>query len=505
MSPIELRITPKLLQQQRLILTQDLQLFLKLIHMTTIELSEYLEQELIENPALEEEAQDTDDNNNDLLESVINLTPKDKNLLRTNEQEVPYLKDSNSEGDDELSWENTLHCSESLLDYLRWQLKLSDLSTDEQQVASLIIGNTNEDGYLEVDMKEIAIDLIKTKPKTNDNIQNKTISEEQRIDLYNELIENDQGYIDLIESVLKKIQTSFDPPGVCARNLNEALKIQLEDIGYQADSIEIRVVNSFLENVSKKEFKKIAENLGVSEELVKKAVSVILTLEPKPGRPFYKKDSEKYIVPDFFVYKVGDGLQIQLNREFPKVRVSHYYKNLINKGKLTEETKKYIKEKLQSAQRIIKCLEERDTAMRKIITKIVDYQKDFFEYGTDYIKPLRLKDIAHDKDVDVHESTVSRITSRRYIYTPQGIIELKSLFSRKIETSHGPDISFEKVKSILKEIIATEIPESPYSDEDISKILERRNIKVARRTISKYRKVLNIPSSSQRTVTKDSN
>ncbi|MFQ5786754.1 MAG: RNA polymerase sigma-54 factor, partial [Thermodesulfobacteriota bacterium] len=241
------------------------------------------------------------------------------------------------------------------------------------------------------------------------------------------------------------------------------------------------------------------------EELVEKAVSVISTLEPKPGRPFYKKDTEKYIVPDFFVYKVGDDLQIQLNREFPKVRVSHYYKNLINKGKLTNETKKYIKEKLESAQRIIKCLEERDTTIRKVITKIVEYQKDFFEYGRDYLKPLRLKDIAHDKDVEVHESTVSRITSRRHIYTPQGLIELKSLFSRKVETYHGPDISFQRVKSMVKEIITNEIPESPYSDEDISKILERKNIKVARRTISKYRKILNIPSSSQRMATKVSN
>jgi len=504
MTLVDLRTSVRLLQQQRLILTQDLQLFLKLIHMTTIELSEYLDQQLIENPALEEEARDPDDDNDELLQNDLSLTSKDENLLRANDQEMPHLKGSISEGDDELSWENNLSSPDSLLDYLKWQLKLSDFSNEEQRVASIIIGNTNEDGYLEVDLEEIAIDSISSRNNTDGDLQNRAISEEQEKELDKEPIENDRSHIELVESVLKKIQTSFDPPGVCARNLNEALKIQLEDIGYQADSVELRIVNNFLENVSKKEFNKIAENLGVSEELVEKAVSVISTLEPKPGRPFYKRDSEKYIVPDFFVYKVGDELQIQLNRQFPKVRVSHYYKRLIDKGKLTDETKKYIKDKLQSAQRIIKCLEERDTAIRKVITKIVEYQKDFFEYGRDYIRPLRLKDIAQDKDVHVHESTVSRITSRRYVYTPQGIIELKSLFSRKIETSHGPDISFERVKSILKEIIANEIPESPYSDEDISKILERKNIKVARRTISKYRKILKIASSSQRMVTKDS-
>jgi len=165
---------------------------------------------------------------------------------------------------------------------------------------------------------------------------------------------------------------------------------------------------------------------------------------------------------------------------------------------VTSKVKKYIKEKLESAQRIIKCLEERDSAIKKVITKIVDHQKDFFEHGREYIKPLRLKDIAQDEDVKVHESTVSRITSRRYIYTPQGLIELKSLFSRKIETSVGENISFERVKSILRDIIANESPKSPYSDEDISRILERKKIKLARRTISKYRKILNIPPSHER-------
>ncbi len=144
----------------------------------------------------------------------------------------------------------------------------------------------------------------------------------------------------------------------------------------------------------------------------------------------------------------------------------------------------------------MRCLEERDEAIRKILRKIVDIQKDFFEHGTDYIKPLRLKDVA--ESVGVHESTVSRITSRRYIYTPQGISELKSLFSRKIETSHGKEISFEKVKSLIKVIVKDEPPKTPYSDEDISKILERRNIKVARRTVAKYRKILGIQSSSKR-------
>jgi RNA polymerase sigma-54 factor len=237
----------------------------------------------------------------------------------------------------------------------------------------------------------------------------------------------------------------------------------------------------------------------LSIEEVEQAASVISSFEPKPGRPFYSRDAAKYVVPDFYVYKVENDLNIQLNRDFPKVRISHQYRTLFKQGtNLSVDVKKYIKEKLEAAQRMIKCLEEREQVVKKVVKKIVEHQRDFFEYGKDQIKPLRLKDIAHDKDINVHESTVSRITSRRYIHTPQGIIELKSLFSRGIETYQGEEISFEKVKAIIKDIIATESSENPYSDEDISRMLERRNIKIARRTIAKYRKILKIPSSSER-------
>ena len=165
---------------------------------------------------------------------------------------------------------------------------------------------------------------------------------------------------------------------------------------------------------------------------------------------------------------------------------------------MSPETKKFLKEKLESAKRVIKGIRERESAIIKVLKKIVDVQRDFFFYGNNFIKPLRLKDIAEDESVKVHESTVSRITSKRYISTPNGVIPLRSLFSRKIETKHGSDVSFERVKSIIEDLISNEKQDSPYSDEDISKILEIRNIKLARRTVAKYRKLLNIPSSSKR-------
>ena len=496
MNSIDLKISPKLLQQQRLILTQDLQLFLRLIQMTTIELSQYLEEQLLENPALEE-AKETNDITEENSENEFDFKTIDTRIFKEDHHALRISRDFIGDTDDEFSWENGVSTPDSLLDHLKWQLNLSDFSPEEREIASIIIGNTNEDGYLEAELEEVASTLIKSKNTDNSPSDDSIPSKEDAIP------KPDTSFVKSVEEVLKKIQLSFDPVGVCARDLKESLKIQLDDLGYKHNCLEIIIIDNHLQSVSNKKYSDIANNLAVPVKDVEKAVSVIASLEPKPGRPFYTKDSEKYIVPDFFVHKLGNELQIQLNREFPKVRVGQYYKNLINKGMLSSETKKYIKERIESAQRIVKCLEEREATIKKVIRKIVEHQKDFFEFGREYIKPLRLKDIAQDKDVSVHESTVSRITSRRYIHTPQGVIELKSLFSRKIETSEGLDISFERVKSLLKEIIANEQPDCPYSDEDISKIFERKNIKVARRTISKYRKILNIPPSSERIAFKE--
>lgn len=499
MSSIELKTTPRLLQQQRLILTQDLQLFLKLIQMTTIELSEYLEEQLLENPALEE-VQETVEKTETPSEGQIDSKLEEPLPLPNTHDDAPFTRDFTSDGEDEYSWENNISSTDSLTDYLRWQLGLLDLSDFERYIASIIIGNINEDGYLEAGLEEIVWILRNSIPKADGSSESNPLAEGHDPNYLPLIAELDSSKI---EAVLKKLQSSFDPPGVCARDLKESLIIQLKELGYQEGGVETTIVTNHLDDVSKKRYDEIANNLSITKEDVKKVADLISTLEPKPGRPFYSRDSDKYIVPDFFIYKVGDELQLQLNKDVPKVRVSHYYRTLLNKGPLAPDVKKYIKEKLESAQRIIKCLEERDSAIRKVINKIVDYQRDFFEHGREHIKPLRLKDIAQHEDVNVHESTVSRITSRRYIYTPQGLIELKSLFSRKIETSVGESISFERVKSILRDIIDNELPESPYSDEDISRILERKKIKLARRTISKYRKMMNIPPSHERTSVKE--
>lgn len=482
--------------QQRLILTQELQLFLKLIQMTTLELKDYLEEQLIENPTLEENEEPPDKSESSSSEEEFDLGSLGaERLLGGGDDDMPHYssRELDAGGEDEQPWESRVTSADSLNDHLKWQLEVSDLTPMEKEMASVIIGNTNEDGYLEIDVDEI-LELylqehgaLSAAPGDNGN----GAGEAAHAAL-------DEGELRReIEEILIIVQTTFDPTGTCSRNLKECLRIQALDLGYKEDGLEVRIIDGYLEELENTDIPKMAGELGCTPAEVKDALSVISSLEPRPGRPFYKKDTEKYIVPDFYVYKIGNELQVQLNRDFPKVRISSYYRSLLKKEKsLPPEAKQFIKEKIEAAQRIMKCLDEREAAVKKIISKIVDVQRDFFEHGRDYIKPLILKDVA--QSVGVHESTVSRITSRRYIQTPQGTIELKSLFSRKIETSHGKEVSFERVKSMIREIVAEELPDSPYSDEDISKILERKNVKVARRTVAKYRKALKIPSSSAR-------
>jgi len=483
--------------QQRLVLTQELQLFLKLIQMTTLELKDYLEEQLIENPTLEE-SQDAKEKTEESSNEEFDLSSiGDDRVLGNQGNDIPHYSSREffDDSEEESPWENRISSADSLIDHLRWQVNISDFSQEEKEIASAIIGNTNEDGYLETDIEEIALIYL-------NQIQNtENLNSEKEEDGKNKITVNDstcsEDIINMAKAVLDKIQSSFDPTGVCSRNLKECLKTQALDLGYPEDGLIVEMINEHFEEINENDLTNIEDVLQDSTPEIQEAMAVILSLEPRPGRPFFAQDSEKYIVPDFYVYNVGDELQIQLNRDFPRVRISNYYKNLIKKEKtLPPEAKQFIKEKLEAAHRIMKCLDEREETVKKIISKIVDIQREFFEHGKEYIKPLILKDIA--QSVGVHESTVSRITSRRYIQTPQGTIELKSLFSRRIESSQGKEISFEKVKSIMKNIIAGEMHESPYSDEDISKMFERRNITVARRTVAKYRKILKIPSSSAR-------
>ena len=353
MNSINTKTTQKLTQEQRPILTQELQLFLKLIQMTTLELKEYLEDQLVENPVLEvaEERNKESGVSSDLPESETQSNPSEMqaNNGENSEEEFDFkqIEDSpfrdsqegfsfgefSEEYEEETPWENRVSSNESLLDHLDWQLSLSDFSPEERAIASVIIGNINEDGYLEVEPKEIAIQVLENKFKLDPDSVIKDKPEEERKLLYENLVKSDGSYVDMVEKVLGKIQHTFDPTGVGARDLKECLKIQAEDLGFKNDKAIMRIIESHLEDVSNKDYKKIADALGTSLEEVENAASIISSFEPRPGRPFYQQDTEKYIMPDFYVYKVGNDLQIQLNRDFPRIRINQYYRNLFKQGR----------------------------------------------------------------------------------------------------------------------------------------------------------------------------
>ncbi len=483
MSEFKLKQSPNLVQQHKLILTQELQLFLKLIQMNTLELKDYLEEQLVENPTLEEtqeEPSEKSSEDTELEEFENNLLNKIKSQ---DNNDYPHSREFFSDLEEDNPWENRITKPESLLEHLNWQLKMSDLDDKDTEIASLIIGNINEDGYLETSLNELTDKLL----RSNSDIYLDKKSYENNFELFSKKI----------KKVLNIIQTTFDPVGIGCTSLAECLRIQAIDLGYGENSDIVKIINDHLEDISNNNYVKISEELNLSEEEIINIEQIISSFEPKPGRPYFSKDTHKYIIPDFYIYRVGNELQLQFNRSFPRLRISMYYRNLIKKHKtLPKDTRLYLKEKIESAQRILKCLEERETTIRKVLTEILRVQKDFFEHGKNYIKPLRLKDVA--EVVGVHESTVSRITSKRYIQCPQGVIELKTLFSRGVDTSSGKQLSFERVKTMIKDIINSESDGCAFSDEDISKILLRKNVKVARRTVAKYRKILGIPTSSKR-------
>lgn len=468
MSGFGLSQTPDAVQKQKLVLTQHLRLFLSLVQMNTVDLRQYLEEQLAENPALEEDPDSSLDAEEEYPgESLMNdLTPA--------ETDYQAPEGFSAETGEETTWENQIPDQDSLFEHLHWQLSMTDFSERQKQTASLIIGNINEDGYLEIELEEIA----------------RLIAEEGSS-------EADGDCMEEITWVAGKIRTTFDPVGVASRSLSECLAAQALDLGYERESPLVRAIESHIDDLGRKNYENICAGLDISRQEILEIEAVITSLEPKPGRPYYTKDATRNIVPDFYVYKVGDDLQVQSNRSFPKLRISSYCtKILADRANLTGETTDYLRGKIEAARRIVRCIEERETTIRKVMEKIVDEQREFFDHGSSHIKPLKLKDVADT--VGIHESTVSRVTSRKYVQCPHGVVELKKLFSREVRSSNGQKVSLERIKSMIREIVDEEPAQCAFSDEDISRILSMKNIKVARRTVAKHRKTLGIPSSSKR-------
>lgn len=473
----ELKQNLKLAQQ--LIMTPQLQQAIKLLQLSRVELVEAVQQELEENPMLEEVTGD-DESEDDLQPEVEEIRAAERPAELTGEGDGKeefdwdsYLEDYGPVGvsyqREEVegpTWENILSWKPSLIDHLSWQLRLSKLSELEVRVGEQILGNIDGNGYLTSSVEEIA--------------------EAEKVDAA------------LVEGVLKKIQ-EFDPPGVAARDLKECLLIQARVLGVETPLIE-QILTNHIKDLETKNYNQIARKLKVQLSEVLDAVAVISQMDPKPGIA-YSEEREEYIVPDVFVLKVGDEYKIVLNEDgLPKLRISNFYKEILGGvgGAKKAGCKEYIKDRIQSATWLIKSIQQRQRTIYKVSESIVKFQKDFFDRGIQYLKPMILRDVA--EDVGMHESTISRVTTNKYMHTPRGIFELKYFFNSRIGMTDGESIASKSVQEEIRKIIQAEDKAKPLSDSELVDILRKSGIAIARRTVAKYREMMGILPSSKRKV-----
>jgi RNA polymerase sigma-54 factor len=486
---------------QNLVMTPQLQQAIKLLQLNHMELAELINQELTENPVLEEinENEAPQDNletaagdesfdpeiqqQNDEASQVQEPKPEDQMLSGKDEVNWDaYLEDFNENSstapsmketsDETPTYENTLTKTTSLEEHLQWQLSMLNLMDNEQRVAQLIISALNDDGYFEGDLPQISI----------------------------------QAGIELedAEEILKMIQ-NFDPIGIGARNLKECLMIQARLLLPRQPLVETMIENHMVE-LEKHNIPAIAKTLNLPIEQIVEAQKVIHEFEPRPGSLFTEPDTQ-YIQPDIYINKVGNQYVIHMNDDgIPRLRVSNYYKTIVQKeaaeGKISGnpaggKAKEYVQDKLRAAMWLIRSIQNRQKTIYKVTEAILARQREFFEKGSQFLKPMVLKDIA--ADVGMHESTISRVTTNKYVHTPVGTFELKYFFNSSINSSDGGDaLASSAVKERIKQLITREDPKKPLSDQQVVDMLSKENIDIARRTVAKYREMLNILPSSKR-------
>jgi len=356
--------------------------------------------------------------------------------------------------------ENIVSKSLSLWDHLDWQSNLTFFDKKDKEIAQFIIGNINEDGYLVASIEEIAETLDVSEDKVN--------------------------------QVREKIKR-FDPVGVASLSVQEALTTQMDYFELD-DDITRKIVSELLHLLEKSDFSQLAKELGISLDEVKPHLDAIKALDPTPGRK-YSQEKTSYVVPDIIVTKEGEELKININDEgLPRLRVNAFYKKLLSKAsKENPDAYRFMKEKMKKAFWFLRSLDQRDQTIYKVAKYIVDKQKDFFEKGLEYIKPLTLIELA--QEIGVHESTVGRVVANKYIMTPRGVFSLKYFFHKSLSGDFGEEVSSLRVKDRVKKLIENEDHKNPLSDIEIGNSLAKENFRIARRTVAKYRKQLKIPPS----------
>ena len=479
MAGLDLRQQQKLTQQ--LVMTQQLQQAIKLLQLNQLELIEHVQTELLENPTLEEipgtrvelptdselrlqsnaEAQGNDvvEQNNGTQEGSV-----DWGQVLEEYSSASAFKTGSGAGnyDDLPPLEATLSASESLADHLCWQLGLAECTDEERRAAGAIIHNLDHRGWLEATLEQVA--------------------------------EESDSDLETAERARKLVQT-FDPMGCGSRDLVECLVVQAR-LQWPEDPTIARILAEHLSDLETRNYPAIARALELELEDVVEYHKMIKELEPWPGRD-YSDTPAQYITPDITVAKIGGEWQILQNEDgMPRLRVSPYYRTVLQGGGSTKEEREYIKERLESADFLIKSIFKRQQTITRVMKCILDRQEEFFERGPEALKPMILKDVADE--VGVHESTVSRVTTNKYVQTPHGILELKYFFNAGIQRLNGEDVAAEAVKQMIRKLVSDEDPKSPLSDQDIVDMLRKRNIKIARRTIAKYREAMGILPSQQR-------
>jgi len=472
---LELRQQLKL--SQKLVMTQQLRQAIRLLQLNRLELSNALQAELEQNPALEEEFSIQEENPNPQSLSAVEepqgsgqesdftapVTASDT-IPETNWEDYANTFDDNfsfsheTPAADAPSQFDFISQKPGLSAYLQWQLVHNDLDDKEWDIALFIVGNLNRYGFLEVDLPEIMAETG-----------------------------CDQ---DSVEYVLELIQ-DLDPPGIAARDVGESLFLQLERKG-MANSLAAEIVRHHLNHLQTGNHAAIARATGRKKPEIIKAIDLITSqLTPYPGLP-YAEEATNYIVPDIYVKKIDGQYVVQLNDDdLPHLKLSSHYQELLqSNADLQKESRVYIKEKLKDAEWFIKSLHQRQRTIFKTMESILRFQHDFFEYGPTRLKPLILRDVA--EDIEMHESTISRVTSNKYVHTPQGIYELKYFFSTSIPREGSDPLAAESIRERLRQLIRDEDPRKPLSDDALSQKLAENNIQLARRTVAKYREQMKI-------------
>lgn len=535
---VDLRLSMKLGQQ--MVMTPQLQAAIKLLQMNRMELTETIQQELMENPLLEEQVEmseldqkkaeiEAKESSSEKVDEVQPETQKDPEFDWDAylEQSFSYTGKSNGSGfdpnqEDGPGFEAMATKTETLSEHLLNQINLSDFSEKEREIATDIVGTLDEWGYLREPL---------------------------------ETISSDKNYVPSEAELVLRMVQEFDPPGVGARDLKECLLLQLRVLKFRFKShkeLLKQLIESHLPNLEKKNFKVIAKDMGLELEELGELIELLQELEPRPGRPFVEIENP-YISPDIYIVKMNEEYIISMNEDgLPKLKISNLYRNILQTmpeakkilttahqkskesveaeltalvnstiaapeavnpeallvegdaapaapelaKKVAEDPRTYIQSKLRGALWLIRSIHQRQRTIYKVTESIVKNQRDFLEHGISHLRPMVLKDIA--ADIGMHESTISRVTSNKYVHTPQGIFELKFFFSSAIQRTNGDDIAAESVKDKIKTIVKNEDETNPISDQGIVEALRKQGIEIARRTVAKYREMLGILPSSQR-------